>query len=209
VQNSFSNRSIENQRPGERVQANRADRGSAPQITSLLQLAHDGDTAALEQVIPLVYTELKRLARSHMRRERSAETIQTTALVHEAFLRLASSRFPDCQNRSHFYAIAAKVMRQVLVDMARSRGAAKRGPGVEHAVAELPDFGVAPEKKFLALDEALHRLASASPLKGQLIELRFFAGLTPGELAQTFAIPLNSVRRELRLAKAWLHKELA
>lgn len=178
------------------------------EITELLRRAHDGDADALKTVIPLVYDELKHLASSHLRRERFPGSVQTTVLVHEAFLRLAGSQLPECENRSHFFGIAARVMRQVLVDMARSRRATKRGPGLEFSLAELPDLGAPKDAAFLALDDALNRLAVESPLKGQLIELRFFAGLTAEESAEAMSLPVYTVRRELRLAKAWLHREL-
>lgn len=179
------------------------------EITDLLRRAHDGDAEALRTVVPLVYDELKRLASSHLRREHSAESLETTVLVHEAFLRLAGSRIPDCENRSHFFGIAARVMRQVLVDSARSRHAAKRGQGVAAPLATLPDLGATSDDEFLALDEALERLAVESPLKGQLIELYFFAGLTAEESGEAVSLPAHTVRRELRLAKAWLRNELA
>jgi RNA polymerase sigma-70 factor (ECF subfamily) len=179
------------------------------EITDLLHRAHDGDADAFQALIPLIYSELKNLASSHLRRERSAGVVQTTVLVHEAFLRLAGSRLPDCENRSHFFGVAARVMRQVLVDMARTRQAAKRGPGLEYPLADLPDVGAPQDDVFLALDDALDRLAAESPLKGRLIELRFFAGLTAEESAEALSLPVHTVRRELRLAKAWLHNELA
>ncbi len=179
------------------------------EITDLLRRAHDGDDDALKAVIPLVYDELKRLASSHLRRERSPGSVQTTVLVHEAFLRLAGSRLPACENRSHFFGIAARVMRQVLVDMARARRATKRGPGLELPLADLPDLGAPKDDAFLALDDALNRLAAESPVKGQVIDLRFFAGLTAEESAEALSLPVHTVRRELRLAKAWLHRELA
>lgn len=179
------------------------------EITDLLRRAHDGDSDALQAVIPLVYNELKSLASSHLRREYSPESVQTTVLVHEAFLRLAGSQLPDCENRSHFFGIAARVMRQVLVDMARTRRAAKRGPGLEYPLATLPDIGGPSDEDFLELHDALNRLGAESPLKGQLIELYFFAGLTAEESAEALSLPVQNVRRELRLAKAWLHNELA
>jgi RNA polymerase sigma factor (TIGR02999 family) len=179
------------------------------EITDLLRRAHNGDAKALNTVIPLVYDELKSLASSHLRREYSPESVQTTVLVHEAFLRLAGARLPECENRSHFFAIAARVMRQVLVDMARARRAAKRGDARECPLADLPDLGAPQDEMFLALDEALNRLAAESPLKNQIVELRYFAGLTAEETAETLSLPVHTIRRELRLAKAWLHNELA
>jgi RNA polymerase sigma-70 factor, ECF subfamily len=179
------------------------------EITDLLHRAHNGDDGALKAVIPLVYDELKRLASSHLRRERFPGAVHTTVLVHEAFLRLSGSPLPECENRSHFFGIAARVMRQVLVDMARARRATKRGPGLEFPLAELPEMKAPKDDAFLALDDALNRLAEESPVKGRLIDLRFFAGLTAEESAEALSLPVHTVRRELRLAKAWLHRELA
>jgi RNA polymerase sigma factor (TIGR02999 family) len=179
------------------------------EITDLLRRAHDGDSNALETLIPLVYDELKVLASKHLRREYSPESIQTTALVHEAFLRLAGRPLPECESRSHFFSIAARVMRRVLVDSARARHAAKRGGPSDFSLADVADLGAPQDDLFLALDEALDRLASQSPLKGQLIELRYFGGLTTEEAAETLSLPVYTARRELRLAKAWLHNELA
>src|SRR3954471_17371909 len=144
------------------------------QITRLLQRLRTGDRDAMHVVIPLVYDELKKLARSHLRRELGATPMQTTALVHEAYLKLASGRHPSYENRAHFYGIASRLMRQVLVDTARSRAAEKRGPGREVALADVPDWSVKSSQSLLALDEALQRLEKADPLKGQLIEMRFF-----------------------------------
>jgi len=179
------------------------------EITDLLRRAHDGDSDALQAVTPLLYNELKILARSHLRHEQSPAAIQTTVLVHEAFLRLAGSQFPECESRSHFFAIAAKVMRHVLVDMARARCADKRGPGLECPLADLPDLGAPKDDAFLSLNDALDRLAAISPLKSKLIELRYFAGLTAEESAEALSVPVHTVRRELRMAKAWLQNELA
>ena len=179
------------------------------EITDLLRRVHNGDSKALETLVPLIYDELKVLASKHLQREYSPEAIQTTVLVHEAFLRLAGTPLPECQNRSHFFSIAARVMRRVLVDLARSRGAAKRASGNQSPLANLPDFGAPQDDKFLALDEALDRLAAQSPLKGQLIELHYFAGLSTEEAADALSIPVYTVRRELRLARAWLHDQLA
>jgi RNA polymerase sigma factor (TIGR02999 family) len=179
------------------------------EITDLLRRAHDGDAGALETLIPLVYDELKTLASKHLHREYSADSIQTTVLVHEAFLRLAGRPLPECESRSHFYSIAARVMRRVLVDLARARRAVKRGSGIESPLADFPGLGAPQDDQFLALDEALERLAVQSPLKGRLIELHYFAGLSTEEAAETLSIPVYTVRRELRLARAWLHNELA
>ena len=178
------------------------------EITVLLQRLQEGDRDAMNSVIPLVYEELKKLARIHLRREVNAP-LQTTALVHEAFLKLAGGRQPSYENRSHFYGIASKLMRQVLVDTARTRAAQKRGPAQEVALAELPDWGPRPDERVLAIEDALRRLEKADPLKGQLIEMRFFGGMTTEESSTALSIPQNVIRRELRLAQAWLRKEMA
>jgi len=159
-------------------------------------------------VIPLVYDELKKLALSHLRREVNANPLQTTALVHEAFLKLAGSRQPSYENRAHFYGIASRLMRQVLVDLARARSREKRSAMQEVALAEIPDFGGQRDESLLAMDEALDRLARTDPLKVQLIEMRYFGGMTAEETATVLSISVHVVRRELRLAQAWLHKEI-
>jgi RNA polymerase sigma factor (TIGR02999 family) len=159
---------------------------------------------------PLVYDELKRLARSKRRGEMHESDVQTTALVHEAFLRLSGGQLPECENRSHFFGIAARVMRQILVDLARTRQAQKRGPGLEIPFADLPDGDVGEEDQaFLALDQALERLSKQSELKCRLIELRFFCGFTNEEVAAITELPMATVKKELRLARAWLTRELA
>lgn len=178
------------------------------EITDLLRRAHDGNIEALNAVTPLVYDELKRLAASQLRREQGPVTIQPTVLVHEAFLRIAGSRLPEFENRSHFYGVAARIMRQVLVDMARTRRAAKRGPGLTVPLLESVDSVASSDEGFLMLNDALDRLQSESPLKARLVELRFFAGLTAEESAGVVEKPVHVVRRELRVAQAWLRREL-
>jgi len=177
------------------------------QITDLLQRVHTGDQQALNAVIPLVYNELKKLAAGHLRREGKARPLDTTALVHEAFLRLAKGQQPSYENRAHFYGIASRVMRQILVDLARARSREKRS-AEEVPMAEIPELGRKPDESILAMDDALERLARTDPLKVQLIEMRYFAGMTAEESATALSIPLNDVRRELRLAQAWLHRDM-
>lgn len=177
-------------------------------LTNVLQRLPD-DRDALNLVIPMVYDELKKLARSHLRREAGGNALETTALVHEAFLKLAIGRHPVYENRAHFYGIASRLMRQVLVDTARSRAAEKRGPGREVALADIPDWSLKSSKSLLAIDEALQRLEKTDPLKGQLIEMRYFGGMTAEESALAVSIPVHTVRRELRLAQAWLRQEIA
>ena len=179
------------------------------QITQLLQQLHTGDQDAMHAVIPLVYEELKKLARSHLRREAKAVPLQTTALVHEAFLKLAGSRHPSYENRAHFYGIASRLMRQVLVDTARARTAGKRAAAQEVALEEAADRAPKQDRSLLAMDDALQRLERTDPQKGQLIEMRYFGGMTAEETSDALSIPVHVVRRELRLAQAWLRKEIA
>jgi RNA polymerase sigma factor (TIGR02999 family) len=178
-------------------------------MTELLRRLQCGDREAMQAIIPLVYEELKKLARSHLRHEATALPLDTTALVHEAFLKLASSRHPSYENRAHFYGIASRLMRQVLVDTARARRAEKRGPNQEVQIGDLPDKGPEPSRPVLALEDALQHLESTDPLKGRLIEMRYFGGMTATECSVALAIPVHIVRRELRLAQAWLRKEMA
>jgi RNA polymerase sigma-70 factor (ECF subfamily) len=179
------------------------------QITELLQRVHAGDQQALNIVIPLVYDELKKLAAGHLRREGKVRPLDTTALVHEAFLRLAHGHHPSYQNRSHFYGIASRLMRQILVDLARARSRDKRSAMEEVPLAEVPDLGQKPDESILAMDEVLNRLGRTDPLKVQLVEMRYFGGMTDQESATVLALSVHVVRRELRLAQAWLHKEMA
>jgi RNA polymerase sigma-70 factor, ECF subfamily len=179
------------------------------QITELLQRVQEGDQQALHTVIPLVYDELKKLASGHLKREGKARPLETTALVHEAFLRLARGEHPSYENRSHFYGIASRLMRQILVDMARSRSREKRSAMREVRLAEIPDLSREPDESLLAMDDALERLGRSDPLKVQLIEMRYFGGMTAEESAAALGKSVHIVRRELRLAQAWLHKEVA
>ena len=179
------------------------------EITQMLQRLQDGDREAMNAVIPIVYDELKKLARSHLRREAGAIPLQTTALVHETFLKLTRGRQPFYENRSHFYGIASRVMRQVLVDAARASAAEKRGAGQEIPLAELPECASRPNRTLLAMEDALQRLEEKDPLKGRLIEMRYFGGMSAEESSQVLDKPVHIVRRELRLALAWLRKEMS
>jgi len=178
-------------------------------LTTLLQQLEGGGQDAMHAVIPLVYDELKKLARSHLRREAKAVPLDTTVLVHEAFLKLVGGRHPSYENRAHFYGIASRLMRQVLVDTARARAAEKRGAGLEVSLADVPDWGTQPNRTLLAMDDTLKRLEEADPLKGQLIEMRYFGGMTAEESSVALNLPVNTVRRELRLAQAWLRREMS
>jgi RNA polymerase sigma factor (TIGR02999 family) len=179
------------------------------EITELLQRVHEGESDALNAVIPLVYDELKKIAAAHLRREGRAAPLQTTVLVHEAFLRLVGSRHPSYENRSHFYGIASRLMRQILVDAARTRGAEKRRAGVKVVLSNIPDLGPQPAGSLLAMDEALDRLGQADPLKVQLIEMRYFGGMTAEETAEVVGRTVHVVRHELRIAHAWLRREMS
>jgi RNA polymerase sigma factor (TIGR02999 family) len=179
------------------------------QITDLLQRVHSGDPQVLHTVIPLVYSELKKLAAGHLRREGKGRPLDTTALVHEAFLRLAHGQHPSYENRAHFYGIASRLMRQILVDLARARSREKRSAMEEVHLAEIPDLGHQPDESLLIMNEALERLGQTDSLKVQLIEMRYFGGMTAEESATALGISVHIVRRELRLAQAWLHKEMA
>ncbi len=179
------------------------------QLTKLLRRLETGDRDAIDAVIPLVYDELKKLARSHLRREAGMVTLETTALVHEAFLKLAHGRHPSYENRAHFYGIASRLMRQVLVDSARARAAEKRGAGLEVSISDVRDWGFQPNRSILSLDDALHQLERIDPRKAQLIEMRYFGGMTAHESAMALNESVHIVRRELRLAQAWLRKEMS
>jgi RNA polymerase sigma factor (TIGR02999 family) len=184
-------------------------------VTRLLVRWTEGDKQALEDLLPLVYDELRRLARRHMRKERLANTLQTTALVHEAYLRLADARSVDWKDRAHFFALSARIMRRILVDAARARASAKRGGDVEkvsHSVAiqldAIPDN--IPEKsvELLVLDKALDDLSRIDSRKSRVVELRFFGGLSVDETAEVLKISPQSVMRDWKLARAWLQREL-
>jgi len=178
-------------------------------VTELLRAWGDGDDGALERLTPLVEAELRRLARGYMRRERGGHTLQTTALVNEAFLRLTDARRIRWQDRAHFLAISARLMRRVLVDHARARGYLKRGGGAQRVTLnEWLAATPAPALDVVALDRALSALAAVDPRKAQVIELRFFGGLTVEEAAEVLGVSPDTVKRDWRLAKLWLLREL-
>lgn len=181
-------------------------------VTDLLVEWRRGDPEALEQLTPIVYDELRRLARRAMGRESARDLLQTTALVHEAYLRLVGEEI-TLQNRAHFFAIAATVMRRILVDFARRRGAEKRGGDVDRVALEEADLAALPAAdtdavEMLALDAALERLAAFDARKARILELRFFTGLTLRETARVLEVSKATVERELKVAKAWLHRSL-
>ena len=178
-------------------------------ITFLLRAVERGDSRAAEQLWPLVYGELRQLAAAHMARERPGHTLDATALVHEAFLRLGGDRDHVFANRRHFFAAAARAMRRILVEAARGKGREKRGGGMRR---EFPDLdavcGVAPADELLALHGALDEFAAADPVKAKLVELRFFGGLTLAQAADCLDISLSTADRAWRYARAWLYAAL-
>jgi RNA polymerase sigma factor (TIGR02999 family) len=182
---------------------------STNQITQLLQSWSKGDQGALEKLMPLVYEELHRLASRYMSDERPDHTLQTTALVNEAYLRLVDSTHAGWEGRSHFFAVCARVMRRILVDWARSRQALKRGSDVPPLVL---DEALAMKRRsgtdLVAIDDALNALTAADRRKGEIVELRFFGGLSVQETADVLNVSVETVHRDWRLAKSWLKREL-
>ena len=178
-------------------------------VTSLLLAIRDGDSTAARELVPLVYDELRRLAGHYMRGERPGHTLQATALVHEAWLKLIDTSRVEFENRSHFFAMAAQQMRRILVDHARARQAGKRGGKAEklplNEVVVGPD---AEQADILALDDALQALAKLDPQQSRIVELRYFGGLSIEETAQVLGISPATVKREWAMARAWLRQEL-
>lgn len=184
---------------------NGADLSSAEEITALLASWSSGDASALEALTPLVYAELRRIAEGYLRLERAGHTLQPTALVHEAWMRLARPNQSNVATRTHFYALAARIMRRVLVDWARAAGADKRGSG--HKPVPLSEHDLAREDEteaFLALEEALCLLGNINPRQARIVELKYFGGLTGAEIAGELDTSPATVSRELRTAEAWL-----
>ena len=180
------------------------------QVTELLAEAGRGDREAWKALVPLVYDELKKLADAEMHRERAGHTLQPTALVNEAYLRLVNLKEAKFNSRAHFFGAAAQAMRRILVDHARAKRAVKRGGSAERA--ELDSSLVSFEERstdLLALDESLRRLAAMDAQQAHIVELRFFGGLTFEEVAQVIGVSLSSVERQWRIARAWLLKEIS
>ena len=184
-------------------------------VTALLRAWSQGNQDALEQLTPLVYDELHRMARRRMRNERAGNTLQTTALVNEAYLRMVDVKGAAWQDRTHFFALSAQMMRRILVDAARARVSAKRGGGkrADHSTAvdldAIPDPGQQKGHDVVALDDALKELAAFDPRKARVVELRFFGGLTVDETAEVLKLSPQSVLRDWKLAKAWLLRALS
>jgi RNA polymerase sigma factor (TIGR02999 family) len=182
---------------------------SSQGITQLLIAWGDGDQTALDMLTPLVYAELHRLAKGYMSGERPGHTLQTTALINEAYLRLIDWKNVHWQSRAHFFGVAAQVMRRVLVDFARSRHYAKRGIGAQQvSLDEAITIHEDRSAELIALDDALKSLAKIDPRKSQVVELRFFGGLSAEETAEELKVSQRTVEREWRLARAWLYREL-
>jgi RNA polymerase sigma factor (TIGR02999 family) len=177
-------------------------------VTQLLRQAKAGDRKALDQLFPIVYAELRHLADACLRRERPGHTLQRTALVHEAYLRLVGQNQPNYQDRIHFLGIAARIMRQILVDHARKRKAGKRDGGLRLSLNDAIDTPVTRDRLMIELDDALAELERRDAQKAKLIEMRFFGGMTAEETSAVTDLPVNEVRRELRLAQAWIEREM-
>ena len=181
---------------------------STQEITKLLQAWSAGDQSALDKLTPLVYEELRRRAHRYLRRERKDLTLETSAMVNEAYVRLIDWQNVKWENRAHFFAAAAQIMRHILVDLARSRGNAKRGGKtirVSLSAADVPD---ARQADLIALDEALDTLARLNPRQSQVVEMRFFGGLSIDETAEVLRVSRGTVRRDWTMAQAWLYREL-
>jgi len=178
-------------------------------VTRLLLEWSDGNQQALEEMLPLIYDELRRLAHNFLYRERPGHTLQTTALVHEAYLKLIDQRDARWQNRAHFFAIAAQAMRRILIDSARQHIADKRGGGGQKlSLAEGATITPEPDSNLLALDEALNALAEIDAQQSRIIELRYFGGLTIEETAEVMKLSPATIKREWTMARAWLHQSL-
>src|SRR5450432_363026 len=184
---------------------------SSSPVTELLVRWREGDREALESLMPLVYDELRRLANHYLQRERSDHTLQSTALVHEAYMRLAGENAPQWQNRAHFFGIAARVMRQILVEYARAHGAAKRGGigACKITLDESLELAQRTDIDVVALDGALDRLSELDPQQSRIVELRFFTGLTIEDTSEVMGLSPATVKRDWTSARAWLHREIA
>jgi len=187
-----------------------AAQGESQEVTRLLLAWNDGDEGALEKLVPLVYGELRRLAKRQMWGEHPDHTLQTTALINEAYIKLVDLRNVHWQNRAHFFALCARLMRRILVDFARSRHYAKRGGGAQRiSLDESLVVSPAHSTDLVAVDDALKALAKVDARKAQMVELRFFGGLTVEETAEVLKVSPETVQRDWKLAKAWLLRELS
>ena len=178
-------------------------------VTRLLQDWRNGDKEALEKLTPLVYDELRRLANRYLRAERKDHTLQGTALVHEAYMKMVGYTELEWQSRAHFFGVAARIMRQILIDHARKHQAGRRGGGKQDLpLEEAVVFSKERSESLVALDDALESLASFDPLKARIIELRYFGGLSIEEISEVEAVSVSTVRRHMRMGEAWLHREM-
>ena len=183
---------------------------STHEVTQLLKAWTAGDEQALEKLTPLVYRQLHRAAQRYMAGERPGHTLQTSALVNEVYLRLVDFRQMNWQDRAHFFAVSAQLMRRILVDFSRSRGYQKRGGGIAHiSLDEAPPVSKEPDTNLVALDDALNALAAVDGRKSKVVELRFFGGLSVDETAEVLKVSGETVARDWRLAKVWLLRELS
>jgi RNA polymerase sigma-70 factor, ECF subfamily len=183
---------------------------SPREVNALLAGMETGDSQTASRLLPVVYTELRRLARNYMRRERPGQTLQPTELVHEAYQRLADKQSVEWKGKSHFLAMAAIAMRRILVDRARARMAERRGGGAKSVpLDEALCFSPERSADLVALDDALHHLAAISPRQSRTVELRFFGGLDTEEIAEIEGVSTRTVKRDWALARAWLHREIA
>jgi RNA polymerase sigma factor (TIGR02999 family) len=188
----------------------RATQEQPREVTQLLLAWNDGDESALGKLVPLVYAELRRLAKRRMRLEHPDHTLQTSALINEAYLRLVDVRNVHWQNRAHFFALCARLMRRILVDYGRARHYAKRGGGAPPiSLDQSPPVAGERSPDLVAVDDALHTLAEVDARKAQVVELRFFGGLTAEETAEVLKVSPETVRRDWKLAKVWLLRELS
>ena len=183
--------------------------GSSQQITALLSEWGDGDRTALEQLMPLVYDELRKMARHHMRRQPAGHTFQTTDLIHEAYLKLANREGAGWQNTAHFFAVASTAMRHILVDYARSKQSQKRG-GWQERVTLNEGLASAGDqaREIIALDDALKTLATLDERKSRIVEMKYFAGITTDQIAEVLKVSPETVKRDWRFARTWLLREL-
>ena len=182
---------------------------ASKEITQLLSAWSNGDQKALDKLMPLVYEELHRLAARYMRRENPGHTLQTSALVNEAYIKLIGQKNVQWQNRAHFFGIAAQLMRRILVDHARTHGALKRGAGASRLpLDETAIVALDRSTDFILIDDALRNLARIDPSKSRIVEMRFFGGLTTEEIAEVEKVSPSTIEREWRKAKAWLYREI-
>jgi RNA polymerase sigma factor (TIGR02999 family) len=182
---------------------------SSGDVTKLLRHWRTGDEKALAELLPLVYNELRRVARAELRRERPDHTLQSTALVHEAYMRLMGSQPPELRNRPHFIAVASRLIRQVLVDYARERGAVKRDGGLRVAAIHMEALPVADDAELLALDEALNDLYRTDERQAKIVDMKFFGGLSSPEVSEVLGLSRATVDRDWATARAWLHRQLS